>query len=97
MAEDTENRGLCLTCRNRTTCTIGRKPGETVLFCEHFEVESPPAAEFAAEDLPLFAELRAAEQRASEGFIGLCSDCEARLTCRFPRPEGGVWHCEEYK
>ena len=97
MTADAEGRSLCSTCRNRSTCTIKREPSETVLFCEHFEVESPPAAEMAAKDLPLFAELRAAERRDSEGFIGLCSDCEGRLTCRFPRPEGGVWHCEEYK
>ena len=27
---------------------------------------------------------------------GLCFSCRVRETCHFPRPEGGVWHCEEY-
>lgn len=27
---------------------------------------------------------------------GLCMNCELRLECAFPVPEGGVWHCEEY-
>lgn len=27
---------------------------------------------------------------------GLCTNCELRLVCAFPIPEGGVWHCEEY-
>jgi hypothetical protein len=31
-----------------------------------------------------------------EKVLGLCADCAARETCTFPRPEGGVWHCEEY-
>ncbi len=28
---------------------------------------------------------------------GLCSICEGREACTFVKPEGGVWHCEEYR
>ena len=28
---------------------------------------------------------------------GLCENCANRDDCLFPRPEGGVWHCEEYQ
>ncbi len=28
---------------------------------------------------------------------GLCMNCDERETCMLPRPESGVWHCEEYK
>ena len=32
-----------------------------------------------------------------EGSVrGLCATCARRSRCEFPRPEGGVWHCEEY-
>ena len=27
---------------------------------------------------------------------GLCVNCANRETCLYPKPEGGVWHCEEY-
>jgi hypothetical protein len=27
---------------------------------------------------------------------GLCMNCANRETCLYPKPEGGVWHCEEY-
>jgi hypothetical protein len=30
-------------------------------------------------------------------FLGLCRNCENRRTCAFPKPEGGIWHCEEYQ
>jgi hypothetical protein len=30
-------------------------------------------------------------------FKGLCMNCDHRFECRLPRPEGGVWHCEEYR
>jgi hypothetical protein len=28
---------------------------------------------------------------------GLCINCDVRGTCTFPKPEGGVWFCEEYQ
>lgn len=28
---------------------------------------------------------------------GLCVNCDVRETCTLPRPEGGVWYCEEYQ
>jgi hypothetical protein len=28
---------------------------------------------------------------------GLCINCENRHTCEFIKPNGGVWHCEEYR
>jgi hypothetical protein len=28
---------------------------------------------------------------------GLCVNCDNRHTCTFPKPEEGVWHCEEYR
>lgn len=28
---------------------------------------------------------------------GLCINCDVRDTCTFPKPEGGVWFCEEYQ
>lgn len=27
---------------------------------------------------------------------GLCLNCVKRDWCRLPKPEGGVWRCEEY-
>jgi len=28
---------------------------------------------------------------------GLCINCENRHTCEFTKPNGGIWHCEEYR
>jgi len=30
-------------------------------------------------------------------FKGLCINCDHRFTCTLPRPESGVWYCEEYE
>jgi len=37
------------------------------------------------------------EKKAVERFKGLCMNCDNRFECQLPRPEGGVWHCEEYR
>mgnify|MGYP001144628595 CR=1 FL=1 len=28
---------------------------------------------------------------------GLCSTCRMRDVCVYPKPAGGVWHCEEFQ
>ena len=28
---------------------------------------------------------------------GLCRNCKKKETCALPRPEGGVWRCEDYE
>lgn len=42
---------------------------------------------------PQYEELREAEH---PGLLGLCATCVNRKFCDFPRPESGVWRCEEY-
>jgi hypothetical protein len=42
---------------------------------------------------------RASSKRRAKdagGYKGLCVNCANRETCLYPKPEGGVWHCEEY-
>jgi len=30
-------------------------------------------------------------------YKGLCANCENLTVCSFPKHDGGVWHCEEYR
>ncbi len=39
---------------------------------------------------------RVRQRKDGEEFKGLCVNCANRHTCLCPKPEGGVWHCEEY-
>jgi hypothetical protein len=41
------------------------------------------------------AGLRTAAEDSAK-YVGLCVNCEHRTTCRYPKPEGGLWHCEDY-
>jgi hypothetical protein len=63
--------------------------------CEEFDGESltpkkPPAPEPARDPVPGQSDL-AGEPR------GLCRTCECKEICTYPKPEGGVWHCEEFR
>lgn len=37
-----------------------------------------------------------AENSDAAPFKGLCFNCDNRDNCMLPKPEEGVWHCEEY-
>jgi hypothetical protein len=91
-----ERQGLCSGCKKAQECVFPRDPGKPVLECGEFEgfpsaPSSFPKANIHPADSP--------EGQAGEKveFKGLCKDCENRKTCTFPKSEGGVWHCEEYR
>ncbi len=85
--------GLCLTCNHSLTCTYTRSSDSPVLFCEEFDISQ-------SSNSPIYnpAEVQAAKhiQSSNDRLPGLCSNCENRRSCTFPKAEGGIWHCEEY-
>ncbi len=90
MSANFEYHGLCSTCKNTPHCTLRTDPDRPAFYCEQFEVEKPPAVTRKISS-------SVSESKKSVELIGLCSDCENLKTCIFPKPEGGVWHCEEYQ
>lgn len=97
MSANVEYSGLCSTCKNCSDCTFPRDAHKPVFYCEQFEIERPSPIRTARKKRAELAESDAVEAEEATSFFGLCSDCECRNTCVFPRPEGGVWHCEEYQ
>ena len=83
-------RGLCTLCINAPTCTFPRDPSRPIRSCEEFEEHPSPRAPQAAGEISFSA------SSADEPELkGLCRHCAIRLTCTFPKPEGGIWHCDE--
>jgi hypothetical protein len=97
------HQGLCMLCKNFSGCTYSRDPKIAVLQCEEFEGEGP----FTRKDIlnPLSSSIARSTSPSILGKRrtralhpkGLCGLCEDRGICTFPKPEGGVWHCEEYR
>ena len=91
--------GLCSCCSCAPACTYPRNSGRPVLQCEEFDGISPPQNKmmklFGKPSVNCLSGLMHDTQ--SPGILrGLCAYCDALNTCTYPKPEGGVWHCEEY-
>ena len=90
---------LCSTCDHHDLCAGRSTPQRPIFFCEQFEIFSaapavpavPAAAPHAA------APERVRPKRAANVTTGLCVNCDNADGCSTPKPEGGVWHCEEYR
>ena len=92
-----QDSSLCSNCRNASDCTFPKDPQKPSLYCEEFEVDTPPPVETTREEKSRATASVDAEDKDSGEFIGICSNCDNRRTCTFPKPEGGIWHCEEYQ
>ena len=82
-------RGLCASCKHLPTCTYAQDVMRPTLQCDEYEA--------AACGGTRMAEPQAQGSDESAQRLGLCRSCAGRDTCTFPRPEGGVWRCEEYE
>ena len=86
-------RDLCSTCSHERACGSRSTPERPILFCELFEVFVAVPTAGAAAAPPE----RPAGGRGAVEHKGLCVNCENRQECTMARPEGGIWHCEEYR
>lgn len=89
--------GLCTNCDNRATCTYPALSGTPILQCEEYVLRAPMAetAE-CGNPRPSRRPRETAPPAVVDRTLGLCSNCAKAATCTFPKPEGGVWRCEEY-
>jgi hypothetical protein len=92
MMNSTASR-VCPACRFGTDCIYEAGSLRRILQCEQFELAfpAPPSASLA--------ELNPAVEttNGARSLVGLCSNCDLRDDCLYPKPDGGVWRCEEYR
>lgn len=87
-----QDKNLCVNCKFRDSCHFVKNSSEPILFCEEFELEKQTELKLVQHNENSQADINS----SSEEFKGLCRNCEKRDTCTYPKPEGGIWHCEEY-
>jgi len=90
-----EYTGLCLTCQNASSCMYPRNSDQPVLQCEEFDCYEVPMERTTVDRILAVARNGSRSDKTSN-LKGLCVNCENRATCTFPKPEAGVWRCEEY-
>ncbi len=91
----TPRQGICSNCNNEADCKYLENCDQPVFHCDQYDGYAPPPKKRGkvsgqrSQTKPVNEE--------SFPYKGLCRDCENRKTCTFPKPEGGVWHCDEYR
>jgi hypothetical protein len=84
---------LCITCNHYQICSTRRDRGRPIWFCEEFDDYLP------VKEMELETDYKASFKKVkkeAQQFKGLCVNCENRKTCKLLKPNGGIWHCEEY-
>ncbi len=95
--ESTRATGLCVTCSHAQRCTtIQGKKNMQVMYCELFDDYERPRPKIAAA-APNPSNLSHDNDPARKQLRGLCVTCSHLAYCTFTKPQGGVWHCEEYE
>jgi len=97
MTNHTLYRGLCSTCKHAPNCTFPSDVQRPAFYCEEFEIDIAPSRKTSEDRASQSTASSIAVAEETSELIGLCNDCESRQTCVFPKPEGGIWHCEEYQ
>jgi hypothetical protein len=97
MSQQAEYYGLCSTCNHAPGCPSAQDPNNPVLYCEEFDDYEPPAPRSARRKTLAPAAPSTMEAVSPDRPMGLCATCENCQSCAFAEPEGGVWHCEEYR
>ena len=90
MAEIEKYHDLCSTCNLASTCVRRKNQKGPIWYCEEFDVHVPPPVKKAGNYISQ------SEETKYDKSLGLCCNCANRDTCTLPKPDGGVWHCEEY-
>ena len=86
-------RDLCSNCNHAEACGGRSSPRRPIFFCEEFDVFVPVPISPPVRSLPTQPNKR----QSTNEHTGLCMNCDNAETCTLPKPEGGIWHCEEYR
>ena len=86
-----EQIGLCSTCIHNVNCSTRQYFRGKILQCEEFDDK------ILQEHIPIVVIANGKHPVQYAPFKGLCMNCDLVSACTFPKPETGVWHCNEYK
>jgi hypothetical protein len=102
MEQREKPQGLCTTCTCFPRCTFYKGQSYPVLYCDEFTDIDPCRVPQNSEKAGAFHRISSSGQKEDDLSSekgqpgGLCVNCGLKESCLFMRPEGGIWHCEEY-
>ncbi|MGA2773256.1 MAG: hypothetical protein ABSG26_20825 [Bryobacteraceae bacterium] len=96
MSTTSAARGVCAACKYDPSCIYEADSGRAIWQCEQFELGLRPSTPGNGRAPAISFETASPDLRQLSNHLGLCSNCDNRETCIYPKPEGGIWRCEEY-
>ena len=94
MLQTMEYNDLCTTCNFNSHCLERATLQRPVWFCEEFDCYQP-APERTVRSEPSAAVLNSGPEETN-GFQGVCMNCDVRGECVRAKQGGTRWYCEEY-
>jgi hypothetical protein len=91
-----EYNGLCASCSSATDCTFKRSAERAIMHCDEFSGYEIPGLLITEAEITAKPRLSFSEPTPSI-LSGLCVNCEERDGCTYPKSDGGVWRCEDYR
>lgn len=83
--------GICVNCMHDVECVERQEPERPILFCERHDVITSTPGKSAVKAGKLEV------KEYDNNFLGLCKNCDDSQNCLYPKPESGIWHCEDYQ
>lgn len=100
-AQFESSSGICSNCVHAEGCTLNPYLERKVINCGEFEPFPPKKRALNVQqvktELSGIIRKKKAEQNYKTEYLGICKYCVNREHCTFPRPESGVWTCDEYE
>ena len=95
--EENNNKGICANCKNLQFCTYPKNQTRPIMQCEEFVGIEPERKQGKkVVSLRFYQAKTRSKGKELSKYKGLCRYCKNREFCTLPRPEGGVWICDEY-
>lgn len=89
--------GLCINCNNKENCSYLAFMKSPVWCCEEYDAYTPEQQNINVLLKNNPGETQTNSNTYSNGFQGLCMNCEHNSECKSANLPGGIWHCEEYR
>jgi len=87
--------GICSTCSHQSRCLFFKAARQAIHSCEEFDAVPLPGEPLDPRSAA--SPYRRPRENAEQGLpVGLCANCDTRLTCMHRRPGIEVLQCEDY-
>ena len=96
MSKKLEYEGICATCKSAPVCIFRKDASGPIMQCAEFEGLPSTRMLVGAIETTRPGKSASAETTSSS-HMGLCMNCKNLEHCTFPKPDGGVWRCDEYE